>query len=229
MRVAFASLAVVLAVLVCPRAYAEHKIASNPGPVTQGEGVDAPKSAEAPQPVSLAIAVANELSVPPPPPPITLTLKVDLRAQRVTVLEGGKTKYVWPISSGRSGYATQTGTFQPQWTSRMWYSRQYEMAPMPHAVFFNKGTAFHATTAVGSLGSPASHGCIRLAPGHAAQLYNMVHRHGLPSTKVVVHGGSKEPAYAQRKGREYKQAYASSGQWKQQPQRGQRRVSPWGF
>jgi L,D-transpeptidase catalytic domain len=138
---------------------------------------------------------------PPPPPPITLVLNADLRAQRVTVIENGKAKYTWPISSGRAGYATQPGTFQPQWASRMHYSRQYEYAPMPHAVFFNRGTAFHATSAVGLLGRPASHGCIRLAPGNAAQLFKLVHQHGYQRTKVVVHGGSKgrEPAVARRK------------------------------
>ena len=135
---------------------------------------------------------------PPPPPPITLVLNTDLSAQRLIVIENGKTKYVWPISSGRRGFATQTGTFKPQWASRMWYSRQYEYAPMPHAIFFHRGTAFHGTTATGMLGQPASHGCVRLAPTHAAVLYKLVHRHSFAQTKVVVHNGSrrKGPAVA---------------------------------
>jgi hypothetical protein len=153
---------------------------------------------ETPPPSSLAAAVAQELSLAPPPAPITLVLKADLRAQRVTVVENGKAKYVWPISSGATGFATRTGTFRPQWTSRMHYSRQYDFAPMPHAVFFNNGAAFHGTQAVGSLGRPASHGCIRLAPGHAAQLYKLVNGHGLYQTKVIVHGGSKATTVARR-------------------------------
>ena len=137
---------------------------------------------------------------PPPPPPITLVLNTDLGAQRLTVIENGKAKYTWPISSGRRGYATPTGTFHPQWASKMWHSRQYEYAPMPHAVFFHRGTAFHGTSAVGLLGQPASHGCVRLAPGNAAVLFKLVHKHGYASTKVVVHGGSRrrEPAVAHR-------------------------------
>jgi lipoprotein-anchoring transpeptidase ErfK/SrfK len=137
---------------------------------------------------------------PPPPPPITLVLNTDLGSQRLTVIENGKAKYTWPISSGRRGFATPTGTFHPQWASKMHYSRQYEFAPMPHAVFFHRGTAFHGTGAVGLLGQPASHGCVRLAPGNAAQLFNLVHKHGYASTKVVVHSGSrsKEPAVARR-------------------------------
>jgi lipoprotein-anchoring transpeptidase ErfK/SrfK len=167
----------------------------------------------------------------PLPPPITLTLNVNLRAQRVTVLERGKVRHVWPISSGRAGYATQTGTFQPQWASKMWYSRQWDMAPMPHAVFFNKGTAFHATGATGMLGRPASHGCIRLAPSHAAQLYTLVHRHGMASTKVSVQGSAMEPAIARRKGKGQGQAYAANAyQTRPQVQRAKRpSASMWGF
>jgi hypothetical protein len=145
-----------------------------------------------------ATSVAAEMAMPPPPPPITLVLSADLSLQRLTVTERGDVKHVWPISSGRRGYATKTGTFRPQWMARMWYSRQYEWSPMPHAVFFNRGTAFHATSAVGLLGRPASHGCIRLAPANAARLYALVQRHGFAQTKVVVHGTPKEPAVARR-------------------------------
>ena len=186
----------------------------------------------------MGVSLAKDLAVPPLPPPNTLVLKVDLRAQNVTVMERGAVKFVWPISSGREGYATQTGTFTPQWTARMWYSRQWDMAPMPHAVFFNRGTAFHATSATGSLGRRASHGCIRLAPGNAAKLYALVHRHGLESTKVIVHSAPKEPAVARRKSRDYEQANARRGRYQGQvadyaPPRPRKMRSsggsPWGF
>jgi len=158
-----------------------------------------PEAREAPTPAALATAVAREVSLPPPPPPITLMLKADLRRQRLTVVERGKVKYVWPISSGRPGYATKTGTFRPKWASRMHYSRQYDMAPMPYAVFFNRGAAFHATRATRYLGRPASHGCIRLAPRNAARLYRLVYKHGFHQTRVVVHGRYKANRTAHRK------------------------------
>jgi lipoprotein-anchoring transpeptidase ErfK/SrfK len=164
------------------------------------DGAVKPVVSEGSPALQAATALANEFAVTPLPPPITLTLDVDLRAQRVSVIEGDATKFVWPISSGMQGYATQTGTFQPQWTARMWYSRQWDMAPMPHSVFFNRGTAFHATTATGMLGRRASHGCIRLHPANAAKLYGLVNKHGLASTKVIVHNaGPKEPEVAARK------------------------------
>ena len=125
------------------------------------------------------------------PPLFTLTLEADLTAQRLTVREGDHVLHVWSISSGRRGYTTPTGTFSPAWMAKSWYSRQYDNAPMPHAVFFNRGVAFHATTAVSMLGHPASHGCVRLAPSNAARLYALVRTHGLAHTKVVVHGAPK--------------------------------------
>ena len=43
--------------------------------------------------------------------------------------------------------------------------RKYHMSPMPHSIFFRGGYAIHGTYATGSLGRPASHGCVRLSPG----------------------------------------------------------------
>ena len=44
----------------------------------------------------------------------------------------------------------------------MWYSRKYDMSPMPYSVFFRGGYAIHGTGYVKQLGRPASHGCVRL-------------------------------------------------------------------
>ncbi len=147
--------------------------------------------------------VTAEAPPPPPPPEPTLIVSADLGSQRVTITENGKVKYTWPISSGTRGYRTKTGRFTPAWTSRMHYSRQWDWAPMPYAVFFNRGTAFHGTYATRALGRPASHGCIRLTTANAKTLYNLVHRHGLKMTRVVVHGAPnfKDPAVARRRGR----------------------------
>jgi hypothetical protein len=60
----------------------------------------------------------------------------------------------------------------------MHYSRKYHMSPMPHSIFFRGGYAIHGTYAVGALGRPASHGCVRLAPGNAAKLFAMVQKEG---------------------------------------------------
>lgn len=125
---------------------------------------------------------------PQPPPSPTLTVDINLTTQRLTVSENGQSRFTWAISSARAGYRTPTGTFTPTWMSKMWYSRQYGMAPMPHAVFFSGGVAVHATNATGMLGTPASHGCVRLAPKNATIFYAMVAKHGLDLTQIAVHG-----------------------------------------
>jgi lipoprotein-anchoring transpeptidase ErfK/SrfK len=131
--------------------------------------------------------------VPPKPKPeTTLTITIDLTRQRLVVAEHGKTVGTWPISSGREGFRSPTGTFRPMWMSKMWYSRKYDNAPMPHAIFFSGGVALHATQATGMLGRPASHGCIRQSPANAATLYKLVAKHGNASTKISVQGTARD-------------------------------------
>ena len=86
--------------------------------------------------------------------------------------------YSWPVSTARSGYRTPRGTFSPKSMKRMHYSSKYDNSPMPNSIFFSGGYAIHGSYATGSLGRPASHGCVRLSPAHAAQLYEMVLREG---------------------------------------------------
>jgi len=112
--------------------------------------------------------------------------KISLSNQRMYVSVNGVRKYSWAVSTARSGYRTPTGTFRPQRLARIHYSSKYDNAPMPHSVFFYGGYAIHGTNAVGSLGRPVSHGCVRLAPGNAATLYSLVSKYGMGNTRVVV-------------------------------------------
>jgi hypothetical protein len=105
-------------------------------------------------------------------------IDIDLSSQMMTVRSGSGETYVWPISSGRSGYLTPRGVFRPRALYPMAYSPKYGNAPMPHSIVFYRQYAIHGTTEVGSLGRPASHGCIRLSPSNAATLFAMVQRQG---------------------------------------------------
>ncbi len=133
------------------------------------------------------------LAKPEPPKP-TLHVAIDLTSQKMTVSENGGASYKWSISSGRTGYLTPKGTFRPVWMSKMWYSRKYDYAPMPHAIFFHGGAAIHGTDSVYALGRPASHGCVRLSPSNAAALYRMVTKHGKQKTQITVFGTPKQSA-----------------------------------
>ena len=84
----------------------------------------------------------------------------------------------WPVSTARAGYYTPRGSYAPTGLQRMHYSKKYHMSPMPYSIFFRGGYAIHGTYATGALGRPASHGCVRLAPGNAKLLYEMVQNEG---------------------------------------------------
>jgi L,D-transpeptidase catalytic domain len=105
-------------------------------------------------------------------------INIDLSSQTMTVHSGSGETYVWPISSGKAGHATPRGVFRPRAMYVMVHSAKYDDAPMPHSIFFYRQYAIHGTNAVGNLGRPASHGCVRLSPGHAATLFAMVKRQG---------------------------------------------------
>ncbi|GLK69625.1 L,D-transpeptidase [Hansschlegelia plantiphila] len=111
---------------------------------------------------------------------------ISLSQQRVDVSVNGWPAYSWPVSTARRGYVTPTGSYRPIRTARMWYSRKYDMSPMPYSVFFRGGYAIHGTGYVRSLGRPASHGCVRLHPTNAATFYNLVRAQGLGNARIVI-------------------------------------------
>lgn len=72
------------------------------------------------------------------------------------------------------------------------YSKEFDDAPMPHAIFFTKsGHAIHGTDSVNRLGSPASHGCVRLSRANAATLYGLVQKDGVLNATVTLTGSSQ--------------------------------------
>jgi len=135
--------------------------------------------------LGLIVAIAT-LMFALPASAATVEARVSLSNQRMYVSVNGVRKYTWAVSTGRSGYGTPTGSYRPQRLERSWYSRKYDNAPMPHSVFFRGGYAIHGTSAVSRLGSRASHGCVRLAPGNAATLYSLVSKYGMGNTRVVI-------------------------------------------
>lgn len=107
-----------------------------------------------------------------------VSIQINLATQTMSISSASGAQYEWAVSTARAGYITPRGTFRPQQLIRMAYSFKYNMAPMPHSIFFAGNYAIHGTEEVGHLGRPASHGCIRLAPAHAATLYAMVRQEG---------------------------------------------------
>jgi lipoprotein-anchoring transpeptidase ErfK/SrfK len=111
--------------------------------------------------------------------------KISISSQTMQVYVDGVKRYTWRVSTGKRGWPTPVGQFTPQQTYKSVYSKQFNMN-LPHLVAITEHVGIHGTAAVGRLGSPASHGCIRLAPGNAATFYSLVNSHGLWNTTVQI-------------------------------------------
>jgi lipoprotein-anchoring transpeptidase ErfK/SrfK len=135
--------------------------------------------------LSLILAIAACLIALPAS--ANVVAHIDHATQRMTVVVDGAPIYSWPVSTGRSGYETPAGSYYVQRMERMWYSRKYDMTPMPYSLFFEGGLAIHGTSAIRQLGRPASHGCVRLSPRNAQTLFELVRQHG--GAQIVVTAG----------------------------------------
>ena len=128
----------------------------------------------------------------------SVLVTVNKATQRMTVSVDGETRYSWPVSTGMKGYATPAGSFRPFRLEEDHFSKEWDDAPMPHSIFFTPaGHAIHGSNAIRRLGSPASHGCVRISPANAAKLFALVRAEGLSNTKVVVSAGASRVAKRQ--------------------------------
>jgi lipoprotein-anchoring transpeptidase ErfK/SrfK len=118
-------------------------------------------------------------------PPV-VQVNIDISSQSMSVRVNGWHHASYRVSTGRRGFETPRGSYSVKRMARIHYSRKYDNAPMPHSVFFHGGFAIHATNSVGRLGRPASHGCVRLAPGNAAALYSLVQTYGARRTRITL-------------------------------------------
>jgi len=134
--------------------------------------------------VVVAIAVAGGSGARPAEAGVMA--RIDLSEQTMNVYVNGFYYAHWKVSTARRGYRTPTGTYTAKWLARMHYSKKYHHSPMPNSIFFYGGYAIHGTYATRWLGRPASHGCVRLHPKHAAKLFALVKEYGLKNTLITI-------------------------------------------
>ena len=121
-----------------------------------------------------------------------VAITIDKDNQQMTVAVDGVERYRWPVSSGIPSYETPNGSFRTFRMEEDHYSREFDDAPMPHSIFFTKiGHAIHGTDSVGRLGTPASHGCVRLSRDNASTLYALVQQEGVLNTTVTLTGSAQ--------------------------------------
>lgn len=106
-------------------------------------------------------------------------IEISLAEQRLRAYEGQRLVLDTAISSGSASYPTPTGAFSIRSKEAMHWSTQYS-AWMPYAMRVVGGIFIHETPigvdgqriGASDIGSPASHGCIRVPSGAAQRLFN---------------------------------------------------------
>src|SRR5206468_10805383 len=121
-----------------------------------------------------------------------VAITVDKDNQQMTVAVDGVERYRWPVSTGIPSRETPSGNFRAFRMEEDHYSKEFDDAPMPHSIFFTKiGHAIHGTDSVNRLGTPASHGCVRLSRDNATTLYALVEQQGVLNTTVTLTGSAQ--------------------------------------
>jgi L,D-transpeptidase catalytic domain len=129
-------------------------------------------------------------------------ITIDKDNQQMTVAVDGVARYRWPVSTGIPSRETPNGAFRAFRMEEDHYSKEFDDAPMPHSIFFTKiGHAIHGTDSVGRLGTPASHGCVRLSRENASTLYALVQEQGVLNTTVTLTGSAQVALMRNPRGR----------------------------
>jgi hypothetical protein len=135
------------------------------------------------------MALAIFIAAPAVPATASVVVTIDKSTQRMKVEVDGVLRWIWPVSTGQLAYDTPNGRYTAFRMEADHFSKEWDDAPMPSSIFFSpKGHAIHGYLNTRRIGTPASHGCVRLEPANAARLYELVEQQGLPNTKVVVAG-----------------------------------------
>jgi lipoprotein-anchoring transpeptidase ErfK/SrfK len=147
----------------------------------------------------------------------SVLIQIDKPSQVMTVTVDGQVAYRWRVSTGATKYSTPAGSYSPFRLEKMHYSREWDNAGMPHSIFFtSRGHAIHGSDHPG-MGTPASHGCVRLSLSNAATLFQLVSARGLENTKVVVNGpdppGYHAATQIPQRGRSARPAGGTPFQW----------------
>ena len=162
---------------------------ATPGAETQSPGTPTSPHPAIPKPNSASTTTQPRKAAVP-----DILIVVSKPTQTMTITVDGHVRYRWPVSTGATHYSTPDGSYTPFRMELMHYSREFDNAGMPHAIFFTqRGHSIHGSDHPG-LGTAVSHGCVRLTLSNATTLYQLVKSVGMAKTKVVV-SGRDPPGY----------------------------------
>lgn len=126
----------------------------------------------------------------------SIRLDLNIPALRLDVWSGDEMIRSYPIAVGKPGYDTPTGTYtishaewNPWWhppTHREWARNEKPTPPGPNnpmgrvKLFFMPLYFIHGTPAGESIGTPASHGCVRMLNDDVIELARILHEYAAP-------------------------------------------------
>lgn len=130
-------------------------------------------------------------------------IDVDKSRQTAELYLEGSLAHTWKISSARPGKITKnhngvvaagdwrifiaksSNIYVPK-PGTTYVENGKDLGNMPYAIFYKGPYAFHGTTAISKLGTPASAGCVRLHPANAKLLNTQVRQVGRPNFWVTI-------------------------------------------
>jgi len=155
-----------------------------------------PRSASAQIELPRTAVTAGRDTSSPQPTGLPLTLSADLGARILIVKHGDSTLKTYAVAIGQDRYPTPVGTFtiekivwNPSWhppPDADWAKGKKAKGPGDPGnpmkvvkIFFQEPDYYiHGTDDVESLGSAASHGCLRMDPSEVADLAKLIMEHG---------------------------------------------------
>lgn len=125
-----------------------------------------------------------------------LRLDLNIPALKLTVYDGEQLLETYPIAVGMPSFPTPTGSFEithaewnPWWnppTHRDWARNEQRTPPGPQnpmgriKLFFLPLYFIHGTSEAESIGTPASHGCVRMRNEDVVELATLIHQRAAP-------------------------------------------------
>lgn len=125
----------------------------------------------------------------------TVWLQIVKSSQTAYLYVNGWLQRSFKVSTGVSGFNTPNfdthpdGRIYDRYTSTKYPEGDYNgLGNMPYAVFIRGGFAVHGTPQGNwrRLGTPASHGCIRMLPDNAYYFNRLVRQYGVGDTWITV-------------------------------------------
>lgn len=129
---------------------------------------------------SLNTAIQDEKKNNPHPEEVSIIIDTDRR--KLIVLKKGEPSIIYPVAVGKHETPTPIGNWEVLRKAAHWgsgFGTRWIGLTVPWGIY-----GIHGTNKPGSIGSYASHGCIRMNNRHVEEVYPLVH----PGTPVIVIG-----------------------------------------